>query len=465
MLVIQMNANTVFKKNTLLLTMGTFLNKGIQFLVIPLYSKWLSSSDYGRFDLLCTYISFLVPMVSLAVYEAVFRLSVSEPDQNEIIGNVTAGFLINIINFSVFILFSLCCLNKLEKRLYIGFALYLFAELLAAYFQSYLRSVSRFDIYSISMLLSTIYIAILVTVFVLYFEWELFGILLGYGLGTLLGDLSICIWSKWIHMLNFRACSLYKMKKMLKYSFPLIPNNISWWVMNASDRQIINLFFGDSANGVYAIAHKIPALCSVIVDIFRISWQQEIIEKISLSDRDRYINRILENILTLLFTSCAVLLAGSFILYYFIFDFKYFEAAKYSPILILSTVFMAVSQFAGAIQIALKRTKQNGFSTVAGAVSNIFLHVLLVAELGLYAASVSTLLANVFIAILRIIFVRDIYKMKIKSKVVISSCGCVYFFCISYFNRYMMFNIINLILAILFFAVMNRDIIYEVNRK
>lgn len=461
-----MNENNEFKKNTFLLTIGTFLNKGFQFVVIPIYSRWLSSAEYGQFDLLCTYISLLVPIITLSIHEAVFRFSVDEQDRKEIISNTTNGFVVNIVNLSFFFLILyVLFLKKLDRKLYISFLVYLLAELLAVYFQSYLRSIKRLDIYSFSMFFGTVFTGLFVTAFVFCFEWGLFGIVLGYGLGTLFADLVVCIWCRWFYMLDFRLCSLHKIKVMLEYSLPLIPNNVSWWVMNASDRQIINCFFGNDANGVYAIAHKIPALCLMIVDIFRISWQQQIIEKLYLQDKDSYINGMFEKVMTLLFTSSALLLAGSFILYYYIFDFKYFEAAKYSPVLILSVIPMAISQFVGAIQIAVKRPKQNGLSTVLGSVSNIILHFLLIDVVGLYAACISTLLANLFIAILRIRFISDIYTVKIDGKVVASVGGCFYFFVMSYFILYMKLNIINLTLAVVFFAIMNKGMIGEFVRN
>lgn len=456
-----MNKNNCFKKNTLLLSIGTFLNKSLQFLVIPIFSRWLSTAEYGRFDLLCTYVSLLIPTITLSTYEAVFRFSVDEQNRNKVISNTTNGFIIHILNFSFFILVSLIFLDKLDKRLYISFAIYLFAELFATYLRCYLRSIKRLDIYSFSMVFNIICIAVFVTIFVFYLRWGIFGILLGYGLGMLLCDATICLLSQWIHMLNFKFFSIHNMKLMFRYSLPLIPNNISWWIMNASDRQIINWFFGDTANGIYAIAHKLPAFCSAVFNTFSVSWQQEIIEKIYLPDRDKYVNDILEKFLTMLLSVCSGLLAGSFILYYFIFDLKYFEAAKYSPILITAAMFMSVSQFVGAIQIALKRPKQNGMATVAGAVSNVFFHLLLVDVIGLYAASISTLISNVLIALLRIIFIKDVCKIRVKKKIAVSVCGGAYFFVMSYFHTYMILNIMNLMLAVVFFVVTNRNMLYE----
>ena len=46
---------------------------------------------------------------------------------------------------------------------------------------------------------------------------------------------------------------LITQKEMLKYSMPLVPSTLSWWVMSVSDRYVIRFFLGASYNGIYAI--------------------------------------------------------------------------------------------------------------------------------------------------------------------------------------------------------------------
>ena len=245
-----MNDNNTLKRNTLLLTMATIINKGLQFLGIPFFSHWLTVGEYGQFDLLCTYISLLIPIISLSTHEAVFRFNVEENNKNKRKANVTNCFVIYSINLCIVLIASLFIFNRLPLTVYVCFIFYLVTELHSTYLKGYLRSIKRIDIYSFSMVLTTILMILLVTVFVWVFKWGLAGILLGYAIGTLMGNILLCIWGKWASMLYFRKCSISNMWALVRYALPLIPNDISWWVMNASDRQIINVFIGDVANGV-----------------------------------------------------------------------------------------------------------------------------------------------------------------------------------------------------------------------
>ena len=85
-------------KNTLLLLIASLLTKGLQFLMIPFFSSWLSIENYGTFDVVCTYITLLIPLVSFATADSVFRFSV-DLDFNGRKKYVTNGFFIYFIRF------------------------------------------------------------------------------------------------------------------------------------------------------------------------------------------------------------------------------------------------------------------------------------------------------------------------------------------------------------------------------
>lgn len=455
-----MNAiGNTFKRNTMFLTIGTVLNKGMQFMVIPLFSKWLTTSEYGQFDLLYTYVSLLIPIISFSTHEAVFRLSVNEIDIKKKKIIITAGFLIDVINYTVVFLILNSCVHSINDKINICFYIYVAVELFSTYLRGYLRAIKRLDIYSFAMLISTIVMSASVTVFVYFLEWGLMGIIVGYAMGTLIGNMVICVWTKWHTMLLFNKDSFLKIKNLIQYSIPLVPNDVSWWIMNASDRKIINMFFGASANGIYAIAHKIPAFCSVLFSMFSVSWQQEVVEKIDTKDCIDYFDFVFNKMLNVLISLCVFLLAGSSILYYYIFDERYLEAIQYSPILILSAGFMALSQFLGGIQIALRKPKQNGITTIIGATSNVLIHFSLIGTLGMYAASVSTLIANVIIFLLRALQLKKFYIISINKKSTTMIIVFGYFIVMAYINKFMILNFINIILAILIVGLLNKDYI------
>lgn len=458
-----MQRNDSLKKNTFFLVVGTFLGKGLLFISLPFFSRWLTVEEYGQFDLIYTYISLLIPLVTLSTHEAVFRLAVDELDMDKKKNIIASGLLIDLVGFTIMaiVLFQ----SKMKVTILFCFLLYLFSEMFSVYLRGFLRAISRLDIYSVAMVITTVLITVLVTVFVYFMKMGLIGMLLGYGIGTLAGDLLLGIYSKWPRMLKWKGIDFLVIKSMIRYALPLMPNDVSWWVMNASDRQIINWFFGGTANGIYAIAHKIPAMCSIIFNMFCISWQQETIKVINLQNRNEYFNQIFENLICIVLTICAGLLSGCFIIYYFIFDIKYFEAISYTPILITAAAFMALSQFMGGIQVALKRTRESGGATVAGAFLNILLHLVLIKFVGLYAASISTLFANAGVFLIRMCQIRKVVSFKISKRIAGAVGGYLYFFFLSYIHHSMLINTLNVCLAVIFFFLWNRKVIVKLIEK
>lgn len=454
----KMKQENSFQKNTIWLTIGTILNKGLQFFAVLFFSRWLSIEEYGKFDLLYTYVSLLIPLITLSTQEAVFRFSVSEENESIKQKNISSVFIFDIINYLVYLCIAFIVIGRNNTILYFTFSFYLITELWSVYLRGFLRAVKRLDIYSFALALQTIFMFVCVAVFVYGYHMGLIGILLGYAIGTLIGDLILSIWGGWGKYFNAKKISKKQIKKLISYSLPLVPNEVSWWVMTASDRQIINIFYGNAANGIFAIAHKIPALCSVIFNMFAISWQQEIVTKVE-NNEDSDAVGVLNKMLIILLSMCSCLLSGSFIFYHFFFDVKYFEAIFYSPILIASAVAMAISQFYGGIQAAYKRTKSTGITTIVGAVVNVVIHLALINKIGLYAAAISTLGANIVIIVLRVISIRDVFKTKIKKETGLVLLIFVYFFITTYFVNNMNFNWINFIFAILVTVFINRNLI------
>ena len=62
-------------------------------------------------------------------------------------------------------------------------------------------------------------------------------------------------------------------KAMVKYSVPMIPNSISWWISNSSDKYMLTAFCGVAVTGIYSVAYKIPTFLTTFTTIFMSAWQ------------------------------------------------------------------------------------------------------------------------------------------------------------------------------------------------
>ena len=356
-------------KNTLMLSFGTLLSKGIQFVLVILVSSWLTTEDYGTFDVICTYVTLLLPLLSLSTGEAVFRFSASSKTPEKQSCYITTGFFLVVCNFFFCTvgIAAFSYLKVLSSKLVLPFLCLLAAQLLNHYLHAFLRAIKRLTLFTVSNVAFTVMVTVFSVLFVYLLQRGLTGLIYAYASGYWIANIFIIISAKFWRYIFAKKASCKGWMQLIRYSFPLVPNDVSWWVLNVSDRQVILVALGSAANGIYAIANKIPALCSSIFGMFGVSWQQSMVEHIEEEGWQQYANRVYNQMTTILLTICSGILSVTFVFYTYMFDKKYYPGIIYVPILLTAIIFSTRMSFFGGIQIALKKTVENGITTVVGA--------------------------------------------------------------------------------------------------
>ena len=180
------------------------------------------------------------------------------------------------------------------------------------------------------------------------------------------------------------------------------------------------------------------------------------VEQIDNTNWPEYANKVYNQMLVVLLTLCSGILSISFILFEYIFDPKYSTASVYVPILITAVLFSALMKFFGGIQIALKRTSENGITTVIGAIVNLLVDIALIHVIGLYAASVSTLVANIITSMLRQYRLRKKVIFLLEKKSLVCILIYIYFLVCSYaLKDTTVFKLINVGIAVCAFIITN----------
>ena len=305
-------------KNTLILSICTIVNKGLLFLMIPLFSRWLSVEEYGFYDVFATYVSLLIPIITLASSNAVFRLSVDKEDNKEKKFYISNGFYIVLFN-SVIAVSGICIFSCYKGWVFFfPFVFMMLGEVWDNYFQGYLRAIKKLSVYGICKTVAIFITFIAVYILVKEYSLGLAGMLYGYGVGFFAGIFFIIIVTKYWRLFSLKSFSLRGMKELVSYSYALIPNEISWWIINVSDRTIISVFLEPTANGVYAIANKVPSLCQAVFGVFNISWQEAAIEMTDHKERETYFNSVYNKTLAILLSLCIGILSANFLFFEYV---------------------------------------------------------------------------------------------------------------------------------------------------
>ena len=114
-----------------------------------------------------------------------------------------------------------------------------------------------------------------------------------------------------IRYLHLRGLDLRTSKEMLRYSIPLIPNSIFWWINNMASRYLIAYFLGTTENGLFAVAYKIPTVIVLMSNIFMDAWQMSAVSDVP-KKRAQFFTRVFVCYQALLCTAASGLIPVSY---------------------------------------------------------------------------------------------------------------------------------------------------------
>ncbi|WP_368259926.1 oligosaccharide flippase family protein [Clostridium paraputrificum] len=251
-----MNKEKRLIKNTLIYAIGNMGSKLLTFLLIPLYTEYLSSGEYGTFDLIVNTVTLLMPLVTFQLSEGIYRYILTENDNKKIEKYISNGILVIIRNIIIFtIVYYIFCVFAVFKNK-LGIYIYFVSMCLYTLWSQIARGLKKNLQYAIAGMSVTLVTMILNILFIVKFSIGINGLIYSYSLGFLVGFIYLEITTKIISFIKIKNFSRKFRGRLMKYSVPLIPNAASWWIMNVSDRYAITYLMGEAFNGIYAIANK-----------------------------------------------------------------------------------------------------------------------------------------------------------------------------------------------------------------
>ena len=408
--------NRYLLKNTIIFAIGNFGTKLIAFFLVPLYTNILSTSEYGIVDLIYTIGTVLVPILTLNVAEAVMRFSLDKNAEQEKI--MSTGILFFVLSMILcFVIFPFAIMSD-EMSNYAGYIYgYTVSLALSQISLSYLRGKEYLLKYSIGNIILSLSTAVLNIVFLLVLHKGVEGYLMAYILANVITALYALIAGNIIDVFRKFKIDSKLSKEMIKYSVVLIPNSFMWWIMNSLDRIMVTSMVGVAANGVYAVAYKVPTLVSMAASVFNQAWSYSAIKEEDSSDKAEYSNSIYDRLvgINVVIGMGLLMIMKKFLQYYV--GKEYYEAWKYTPFLVIGFVFLTIGTFVATEYTVHKDSVGFVVSGIVGAVSNVLLNWLLISHMGAIGAAVATCVSYILVYIYRVIDTRkyvvlNVFKMK-----------------------------------------------------
>ena len=388
-------------KNTILVFMGKAGSSLVGLLMLPFYTHWLSTDEYGVTDLISTYSGILMCFISCCVADSIFVFP-KDVDEYGKKKYYSSGYLFVLVN-TILIAIILLFIQRIGLKYGLGGAFvgriwfvlaFSVSHFFQQYSQSFTRSIDKMQVYSITGIVYTVFLAILS--FLLLPRFGLEGYLYAMVASSVLAAVFSVVASGSYKYLSVHAFDKISLWDLLKYGIPLIPNSIMWWLVNGFNRPIMEANLGLDALGIYAVANKFPYLLSTLVGIFGTAWGITMLEEFGKPDFNGFFNRTIRILYFVMIVGACLIAASSKLIIYIFADVAYFSGTI------------------GGVFMAEKKSKYFFYSSIWGAGASAAATIICVKLWGLQGAAIAVAFSFFVMVAVRLKYAwKHINEMKI----------------------------------------------------
>lgn len=424
-------------KNTILVFIGNVGSKLLQFLMLPLYTRWLTIEEFGIVDTINIYAMFLFCVVTCCITDAIFVFPKGGSIEKQTT-YFTAGILFSLGS----LLFTAVCIFFLKRFFSSGIYSYidhiwliyllLVSFFYQQYFQQFARSIDAMKVYTVSGIL-VVFLSVFFSI-ILVPTWKVKGYVLSLFLGNMGAAGYSFFISKMYTYLSFPKFSATACKRMLAYSIPLVPNGVMWWLVTSLNRPLMEKYLGMHSIGLFALANKFPSGLTLLVSVFILSWQISVFEEFGKKGYKEFYNRTFSMItLLLMFFCCCMTIFSQEIIDVFATK-GYSEAWIYMSILTLGVAFSCMSSLAGTNFSVVKQSKFYFYSSLWSGITAVVLNLVLIPDYGMMGASLSVCISFLVGAITRIYYSWQFVQLEKIYKYAIAICINIFVITSLYFG-------------------------------
>ena len=453
--------------NSIIFASASIISKIIMFLLLPLYTNRLTNDQYGTVELIISGIDLLTPVLTLSITDAVLRFGLDKNLNSTQVIKTSLSFLVSI-SILVIILTPLIGLYEPLKDYKWIFTSTLIVFMFRSTLSFYLKTINKNILFAVDTIIYTVLLALFNIFFLVVLNMDIDGYMYSLILASGISILFSIISSKLIFNIFKVKFSFNLLKRMLKYSTPLIVNALSWWITHSSDKFMLEFYNGTGDVGVYSAAAKIPALLTAVYSLFSQAWTLSSVKEFDESTDKSFYNNVFKMYCCVMFgaTSFILLIIKPFILVYV--GSEFVDCWQYVPALLIAALFGSLSSFFGAIYVAARKNIRCTISTLICAIINIILNFILIPPYGIMGASIATAVSYMVVGIYRLVDCKRMINLRfsyIKNiiAVVLVLAQAVLVVVSEY--RYVISAFVIIVLIILYFSEIKLVFSFVFNRK
>lgn len=421
-------------KATLWFLICLFLQKGISFIATPIFTRIMSASEFGAYNIWLSWFGVTTVIVSLNLFCGVYISGIikfSDDRKNFSQSLVSLNLLLCLLWLVVYILFDKY-INKLLGCTNIQMLCMIFLIWTTSIY-SFWASEQRVDLKYKQMVSVTLLLSVFKPILCFFLVINLSDKATGRIIGVCITEAVICTplilhyISKQKHFFNFKYW-----KYALLFNFPLVPHYLSSVVITNSDRIMIGYFDGKASAGIYSLGASVSQVVSVFSAAFFMSIEPWLYKKLKANE--------IENISSVAYATFTIIGVLNLMLIIMtpeavrIFAPKeYYDAIWLVPPLACGVFFSFQYTFYAVFEFYYKKTHLIAIATFVGAFFNLIGNYIFIPLYGYQAAAYTSLFCFIVYAVMHYVFMRNlcinhygfnIYNLKV---ICILSCLLIFF--------------------------------------
>ncbi|MBQ2635644.1 MAG: polysaccharide biosynthesis C-terminal domain-containing protein [Methanobrevibacter sp.] len=432
---------------------------------IPIITKNFSTANYGVWAQVNTVIALVPNVVNLGLPYTMVRFLAAEKDKSIIKQSFYSMMLLvlasTLVMVAVFIVFSSQIANALfdgSMQIMAIVTVISFLACLNLMLLSYFRTFQRIAYYSGFLVLQT-YIGVGVSIVLTLMHYPIEIVVLGLLTGYLLTFIAMAFLI--VRELGFTT-KLKSLRDELKFAIPTVPNNVSSWVVDSSDKFVIGIFLGSAAVGCYSPGYALGSILLMFLTPFAVLLPAVLPEYFEAGDMekvDTFLSYSMKYYLLITIPAAVGMsLLSKPLLYILTTDIIANQGFMVTPLVALGAIFMGIYGISNNIIILEKKTTILGYIWISVAILNIVLNIFAVPYLGIFGAGLATLVCYFFAFAVTLVYSRKYARLpfdyKSIAKILIASAIMGVF--VKFANPYGIVNILIVIViaVVIYFVVL-----------
>ena len=392
-----------FFKHSSIYALGNILNRIGAFALLPIYTTYLTVSEYGALELFYMISSVVSGILAIGLAHATLRFYFEYDDITDrhavVSTNLIASGLISSTGAILVYIFSEelveLVFNSLDSNLLLGIYIVLATMVLEMSSQiclAYLRARELSTFYVVLSFVKLVFQVAINSYLVIYEDAGITGILFGNLCAVGVGWLILIIFT-------LKSCGVHfhynKMKNIITYSFPFLLGTLVGIVAVNADRFMLNKFLGLGAVGIYSLALKLTMLIDVLVaEPFSKSYGSYRFSIMKNDDAGEVQNKITRYMTIIVSLVLVLIVYSSHEIITIMSNPEYYTAVLILPVLIFIGGFKVFTYIFQTGILYAKATKHMFTISIIGCVSIIILNYVFIKSFGLIGAVIAKVITS-----------------------------------------------------------------------